>query len=178
MEGLVNFLNDIAIAGSWLLPTACYIAACMSFIYAVWGMWQQSQPQNPFVGKPWVPYVALVLSGAFAAFDRILTKAAKSAKLDMQVSLNSSSPTGYTGNTSPISGAGPHDAILQIVKDFSLFFQTFGAWVAFFALISWQGAMTGKNNRTKLGLLCQFALGVVLLNPVKEANWLLSYWPN
>lgn len=178
MEGLVNFLNDIAIGASWLLPTACYIAACYCFIVAVWGMWQQSQPQNPFVGKPWVPYLSLVLSGAFAAFDRILTKSATSAKLNVQVSLKSASPTGYTDGTSPIAGAGPHDAIIEIVKDFSLFFDTFGAWVAFFALLSWQGSMTGKNNRSKLGLVCQFALGVALLNPVKEANWLLSYWPS
>lgn len=177
MEGLVNFLRDIAIAGSWFLPAACYIAASFLFIGGVWGIWQQSQPQNPYVGKPWVPYLSIVLSGAFAAFDRILTKSAKSADLDVDVSLSSESPTGYTGGGTLLNGAGPHDAILEIVKDFALFFQVFGAWVAFFALLSWKDSAAGKNNRTKLACLGQFALGVILLNPVKEANWLLSYWP-
>nr|WP_243429857.1 hypothetical protein [Acetobacter sacchari] len=175
---MVNFLNDLAVGGSWFLPTACYIAASYCFITGAWGIWQQRQPQNPYVDRPWVPYASIVLAGVFAAFDRILTKSAHSANLDVQVSLNSASPTGYTGGVSPISGTGPHDAIIEVVKDFAMFFETFGAWVAFFAVLSWQGAMTGKNNRSRLGCICQFTLGVILLNPVKEANWLLSYWPN
>lgn len=178
MQGFADLSNDIAVAMAWLLPTACYIAAFSCFFYGVWGIWQQQQPQNPHRGKPWVPYVSVVLSGAFAAFDRILTKSATSADLDIQASLSDSSPTGYTSSVSPITGTGPKDAILAIVGDFSLFFQMFGAWVAFFAFYSWHTAMTGKSNRSRLSCFLQFVFGVVLLNPQKEANWLLSYWPS
>ncbi|AOX18422.1 hypothetical protein [Kozakia baliensis] len=177
MEGLVSFTNDIAIAMAWVLPAACYAAAFYCFFTGVWGIWQQHQPQNPYVGKPWVPYLSVVLAGVFAAFDRILTKSATSANLDIDVSLSSASPTGYTGSVDPIAGTGPKDAILTIVSEFALFFQMFGAWVAFFAILAWHASNTGKTNRGKMSCFLQFAFGVVLLHPQKEATWLLSYWP-
>lgn len=74
MQGLVNLVNDFALAMAWLLPMACYIAAWIAFLTGAWGLWQQRQSQNPFVGRPWVPWIGIVLSGVFATFDRILTK--------------------------------------------------------------------------------------------------------
>lgn len=177
MQGLVNLVNDLGLGMAWLLPMACYIAAWISFLTGAWGLWQQRQPQNPFVGKPWVPWLGIVLSGVFAAFDRILTKSSASTGLGTQVALGTS-VTGYTDATadSVISGSGPEDAILAIVNDFSLFFEMFGAWAAFMAVVAWNASATGKTNRSKLSCLVQFIFGVILLNPVKEAKWILNHW--
>jgi len=176
MQGLINLVDDLALGMAWLLPTACAIAAWMSFLFGAWGLWQQRQPQNPFVGKPWIPGLSLVLSGAFASFDRILTKSAASVGADTQVSLGSS-VTGYTDSSTTTSlGTDPESAILAIVSDFSLFFEMFGAWAAFFALVSWNASVTGKTNRSKLSCFVQFVFGVILLNPVTEATWILSHW--
>ena len=177
MQGLVNLVNDLALAMAWLLPMACYIAAWIAFLTGAWGLWQQRQPQNPFVGRPWVPWIGIVLSGVFATFDRILTKSTTSAGLDTQVSLGAS-VTGYTdaATGSVISGTGPEDAILSIVSDFALFFEMFGAWAAFMAVVAWNASATGKTNRSKLSCLIQFVFGVILLNPVKEATWILNHW--
>jgi len=175
VNGLVSFVNDLATAMAWFLPAFCYIAAWSSFSFGVWGLWRQSSPQNPFIGKPWIPVFSVVMSGVFAAFDRILTKSATSANVNMQVSLGSS-VTGYTDTAATIGGTDPSSAILEIVTDFSLFFEMFGAFCAFFAVVAWNASATGKSNRGRLSCLVQFVFGVILLNPAKEATWLLSYW--
>ncbi len=75
MQGLVNFAGQIGNAIAILLPTFCYAAALVCFLFAGWGFWMQSHPDNPFRGKPWIPFVSLVLSGVFSTFDRTLTMA-------------------------------------------------------------------------------------------------------
>ena len=71
MQGLVDFANQIGEVFGVLVPTLCYLAALFCFLFAVWGFWMQSHPQNPFFGRPWIPFVSLVLCGVFASFDKI-----------------------------------------------------------------------------------------------------------
>ena len=68
MQGLVNFAGQIGNAIAILLPTFSYLAAIGLFLSSTWGFWMQAQPHNPYRGRPWVPFVALLLSGAFASF--------------------------------------------------------------------------------------------------------------
>ena len=70
MQGLVDFASQIGEALATLIPTFAYLAALWCFLFAAWGFWMQSQPGNPFEGRPWIPVLSLVLSGAFASSTR------------------------------------------------------------------------------------------------------------
>ena len=68
MQGLINFAQQCALILAVLLPTFLYCSAIGLFLFAGWGLWQQAQPQNPFRGRPWIPWLSLLLSGACASF--------------------------------------------------------------------------------------------------------------
>ena len=85
MQGLVNFTGELGYIIAVLLPTFCYIASLACFLFAGWGFWMQARPDNPFRWKPWIPAVSLILSGAFASFDKILNMANASAGTAVQV---------------------------------------------------------------------------------------------
>ena len=42
MQGLVNFATALADGLAVVLPTFCYLAACMCFTYFVWTLWKWS----------------------------------------------------------------------------------------------------------------------------------------
>ncbi|KXV21467.1 MULTISPECIES: hypothetical protein [Gluconobacter] len=177
MEGLVALVNEIATGMGWLLPTACYGAAISCLIFSIWGIYQYYHPTlQAMQDRPWLPYLSLVLCGVFASFNVILTKSTASAGTDVQVSL-ADTATSYSTAGSLLSGTGPKDAILTIVTDFALFFQMFGAWTCFFAVLTWFAIQRGRSNRDRLGCGVQYVFGVMLLNPVKDATWILSFWP-
>ena len=75
MQGLVDFASQIGEVFAVLLPTFAYLTALGCFLFAAWGFWMQGQPHNPFRGRPWIPFVSLILAGAFASFDKILSMA-------------------------------------------------------------------------------------------------------
>lgn len=171
MQGLVNFAGEIGNAIAVFLPTLCYLMALFSFLFAAWGFWMQTDPSNPFHGRPWIPIASLVLSGAFASFDRVLTMANASAGTNLQVSV--SSLTSYTAPTvSSVLGNSPADAIVNVVTLFQGFFQSFGAMACLFALVAWRSIINGQNNKTQGGCVVQFAFGVMLMNIVTVTSWL------
>ena len=98
MQGFVNFAQQCALILAVLLPTFLYASALGLFLFAVWGLWQQAQPHNPFRGKPWIPWVSLILSGACASFPAILTKVNISGGSDVTV--------GATADLTSYSGIG------------------------------------------------------------------------
>ena len=79
MQGLTTFAYAVGQIFATLLPTLCYLAALSLFLFAGWGFWRQSQPDNPFRGKPWIPITGLLFCGVFASFPRFLTMANRSA---------------------------------------------------------------------------------------------------
>ena len=171
MQGLVNFAGDIGNAIAVFIPTICYLMALFCFLFAAWGFWMQTDPTNPFRGRPWIPLVSLILSGAFASFDRVLTLANGSAGTGLQVSIGSL--TSYTPPTvGSVLGSGPGDAIVNVVTLFKGFFQSFGAMACLFATIAWRGIVNGQNNRTQGGCFVQFAFGVMLMNILTVTTWL------
>ena len=50
MQGLVDFTSQVGEAFAILVPTFCYLAALACFLFAAWGFWMQSHPQNPSHG--------------------------------------------------------------------------------------------------------------------------------
>ena len=171
MQGLVNFAGDIGNAIAIFIPTICYLMALFCFLFAAWGFWMQSDPTNPFHGRPWIPLVSLILSGAFASFDHVLTMANASAGTHLTVSvgaLTSYSPPAVNN----VLGNAPADAIVNVVTLFSAFFQSFGALACLFAVIAWRGIVNGQNNRTQGGCVVQFVFGVMLMNIVTVTTWL------
>ena len=171
MQGLVNFAGEIGNAIAIMIPTICYIMALVCFLFAGWGLWLQSQPINPFQGRPWIPIASLVMSGAFASFDRVLTLANGSAGTNVEVSVGAL--TSYTPPTvSDVLGNAPGDAMVNIVTLFAPFFQAFGAFACLWAFIVWRGIINGQNNRTVSGCLVQFTFGVMLINIVQVTTWL------
>lgn len=175
MQGLVNLGNQVAIVLAVMLPTFCYCAALGWFLFGAWGLWQQAQPHNPFRGKPWIPYVSIILSGVAAAFDRILTMANRSGGSTMTVGLSSnltSYTTGVTANT--LLGTTPGDAIVNIIGIFALFFQCAGAMFCFLAMVAWRSSINGASNRTRSGCGIQFVFGVILMNIVTVTAWLVA----
>ena len=151
MQGLVDFASQVGEAFAILIPTFCYLAALMCFLFAAWGFWMQSHPQNPFFGRPWIPFLSLVLSGAFASFDKILNMALATAGSSVTASISSlssySPPT--VPNGSALMGASPSATLVNIVTLFQAFFQSFGAMVVFFALLSWRSVVNGQANRSQ-----------------------------
>ena len=136
MQGLVDFTSQVGEAFAILVPTFRYLAALACFLFAVWGFWMQSHPQNPFFGRPWIPFLSLVLSGAFASFDKISQHGACDGRVERHgvdhVLSSYSPPTVPDGST--LMGASPSATLVNIVTLFQAFFQSFGAMVVFFAL--------------------------------------------
>ena len=176
MQGLVDFASQIGEALAVLLPTFAYLAALACFVFAVWGFWMQSQPHNAFVGRPWIPFLSLVLSGAFASFDKILSMALASAGSSLSASITSlssySPPT--VADTTSLMGSTPSATLVNVVTLFQAFFQSFGAMCCFFALLSWRSVVNGRANRSQMGCVVQFAFGIMLINIVAIANALIG----
>jgi hypothetical protein len=174
VQGLVNFAGEIGNAIATLLPTFCYLAALGLFMSAGWGFWTQAQSHNPYRGRPWVPFVALVLSGAFASFPSILTMANNTAGTNLQVSIGAL--TSYTAPTvnGNLLGQTPGDAVVNIVTLFQGFFQAFGAMCCFFAMLTWNAVIAGRSNRSPGGCGVQFVFGIMLINVVTVATWLVA----
>ena len=173
MQGLVNFASALGYAIAVFLPTFCYLAALSLFMFAGWGFWMQAQPDNPFRGRPWVPWVSLVLCGAFASFDRVLTMANVSAGTNINVSIGAL--TSYTPpNTGNVLGNTPGDAIVNVVQIFQGFFQSFGALACFFGVLAWWSVIHGRSNRSQGSCLVQFVFGVMLINVLPVVQWLVQ----
>ena len=176
MQGLVNFASQVGEAFAILIPTFCYLAALGCFLFAVWGFWMQSHPQNPFFGRPWIPFLSLVLCGAFASFDKILNMALATAGSSVTASISSLSS--YTPPVVPsgaaLVGASPSATLVNVVALFQAFFQSFGALVVFFALLSWRSVVNGQANRSQVGCVVQFVFGIMLINVLAITNVLVA----
>jgi hypothetical protein len=176
MEGLVNFASQIGEVFAVLLPTLAYLAALGCFLFAAWGFWMQAQPHNPFRGRPWIPIVSLLLSGAFASFDKILSMALASGGSSLTASITalSSYSAPAVSSSSTLLGGSPSAAIVNIVTLFQAFFQSFGAMCAFFALMSWRSVINGHDNRSQAGCVVRFVFGIMLINILAITNALVA----
>lgn len=172
MQGFVDFGRDIGLALAVLLPAFCYLAALGLFMTAGWGFWRQSQPDNPFRGKPWLPVIALVLSGVFASFDRILTMANISGGSTVTVGVGGAFGYVPPATTGGVLGATPVATVINVIEIFQHFFQAFGAMMAFFAVLTWWAVMRGTSRRGSSSCLVQFVFGVMLINVLQLSTWL------
>jgi tetrahydromethanopterin S-methyltransferase subunit E len=57
---------------------------------------------------------------------------------------------------------------------FQAFFQSFGALVVFFALVSWRSVVNGQANRSQVGCVVQFVFGIMLINVLAITNALVA----
>jgi hypothetical protein len=131
---------------------------------------------KPFFRRPWIPFLLLVLSGAFASFDKILNMALATAGSSVTASISSlssySPPTVPDG--SALMGSNPSATLVNIVTLFQAFFQSFGAMVVFFALLSWRSVVNGQANRSQMGCVVQFVFGIMLINILAITNALVA----
>jgi len=165
MQGLVNFTGDLGYIIAFLLPTFCYIASLACFLFAGWGFWMQARPDNPFAASHGSAAISLILSGAFASFDKILNMANASAGTAVQVSIGAL--TSYTPPNAGQFHSREHagDTVVNVSRCFRGFFQSFGA-PGLFLLALWRGdrLSTGGSNRSQGGCVVQFVFGVMLIN--------------
>jgi hypothetical protein len=174
MEGLVNFAQQCALILSVLLPTFLYCSAIGLFLFAAWGLWQQAQPQNPFRGRPWLPWLSLLLSGACSSFPTILNKVNISGGSSVTMSVVAGLTSYSAPDTTTILGTTPGDTVLNIVQAFEGFFQVFGATMCFFAMMAWHASANGRSNREWTGCGVQFVFGVMLMNVYTISQWLVG----
>src|SRR5271157_2718063 len=176
MQGLVDFASQIGEVFAVLLPTYAYLAALGCFLFAAWGFWMLGQPHNPFRGRPWIPLVSLILTGAFASFDKILSMALASGGSSLTASITalSSYAAPSVTDTSSLMGASPSATLVNVVTLFQAFFQSFGAMCAFFALLSWRSVTNGHANRSQMGCVVQFVFGIMLINILAITNGLIA----
>ncbi len=174
MQGLVNFAQQVALVLAVLLPTFLYCSAIGLFLFAAWGLWQQSQPHNPFRGRPWIPWLSLVLSGACASFPAILNKVNISGGSSVTTSVVAGLTSYSAPDTTNILGATPGDTVLNIVQAFEGFFQVFGAMTCFFAMMAWRASVSGRSNRQWGGCGVQFVFGAMLMNVYTVSQWLVG----
>ncbi len=176
MQGLINLAAAVGEVFQILLPTFCYIAALSLFLVAGWGFWRQAHPDNPFRGKPWVPWAALLFCGVFASFDHFLTMANRSAGSGITVGVASLSSYSATTTVPNRLGNTPADSVLIIVKTFQAFFQAFGAMMAFLAVYALWSTMAGTSRRSTGGCFVQFVFAVMLINVLTISQWLVSFF--
>ena len=174
MQGLVNFAQQLQLIMAVLLPTFLYCSAIGLFLFAAWGLWQQAQPHNPFRGKPWIPWVSLLISGACASFPTILNKVNISGGSSVRASVVAGLTSYAAINTSNVLGATPGATVLNIVSAFQGFFQVFGAMTCFFAMMAWRAAVSGRSDREWSGCGVQFVFGVLLMNIFTITAWLVG----
>jgi hypothetical protein len=140
------------------------------------GLLDAGQPHNPFRGRPWIPFVSLILAGAFASFDKILSMALASGGSSLSASitsLSSYSPPSVS-DTSSLMGSTPSATLVNVVTLFQGFFQSFGAMCAFFALLTWRAVINGHANRSQMGCVVQFVFGIMLINILAITNALIA----
>jgi hypothetical protein len=174
MQGLVNFAQQCALILAVLLPTFLYCSAIGLFLFATWSFWQQAQPQNPFRGRPWLPWLSMILSGACASFPAILNKVNISGGSNVTTSVVAGLTSYSTPDTTNILGATPGATVLNIVQAFQGFFEVFGAMTCFFAMMAWHASAHGRNNRQWTGCGVQFVFGVLLMNVYTLTQWLVG----
>ena len=175
MQGLVNFASQIGLALAILVQPFCYLGAIVLFLNAGWGFWRQAQPDNPHRGRPWVPTVSLVMCGVLASFHRLLTKANVSAGSTVVVTKTDlASYTSTAPSAATVLGADPGATIVNVVGLFQLFFQAFGAMACLFALFAWHSSVTQRSNRSRMGCGVQFGFGVMLINVMTVAQWIVT----
>ena len=75
---------------------------------------------------------------------------------------------------STLMGASPSATLVNIVTLFQAFFQSFGAMVVFFALLSWRSVVNGQANRSQMGCVVQFVFGIMLINILAITNTLIG----
>ena len=165
MQGLANFAQVCALILALLLPTFLYCSALGLFMFAGWGFWQQAQPGNPFRGKPWIPWVSLLLSGFCASFPAIITKVNISGGSDVTLGVVAGLSS-YTAmpNTAGLLGATPGATVVNVVQIFLPFFQIFGAITCFFAAMSWRASVTGLSQHPWSRSGIKFVFGMLLMN--------------
>ena len=71
-------------------------------------------------------------------------------------------------------GSAPSATLVNIVTLFQAFFQSFGAMVVFFALLSWRSVVNGQANRSQMGCVVQFVFGIMLINILAITNALVA----
>lgn len=179
MQGLVNFATAIADGIAVLLPTFCYLAACMCFMYFVWTLWKWSEPHSRYhhhrLERPWAPFISLVLSGVFASFPAFLTMANVSAGTNLVVGLTSYAPT-TPPNAGGVLGSSPNATIINVVSLFQYFFEAFGAATVFWAILRWRGIINGRLNGSSTACGVQFVFGVLLINIMTVATGIESFF--
>jgi hypothetical protein len=174
VQGLVDFAQQVALILAVLLPTFLYCSAIGLFLFAGWGFWQQAQPQNPFRGKPWIPLLSLIMSGAFASFPAILNKVNISGGSSVTVSVVAGLTSYSAPDTTNILGTTPGATVLNIVQAFQGFFQVFGAMTCFVAAWAWWASMAGRSNRGVASCGVQFVFGALLMNVFTLSQWLVG----
>lgn len=172
MQGFVDVAAEGGIAIAYLVPAFAYIMAISSFLFAGWGFWLQSQPINPFRGKPWVPVLSLLVSGVFASLPRILTMATNSGGGSVTVGTGGSFGYVPSVSTSSVLGSTPAETVVNVVEVFQQFFQAFGAMMALMAIYASWSVVRGASRRGQSGCLVQFVFGVLLINVLTVAQYL------
>jgi hypothetical protein len=174
MQGLVRFASEIGYVLAVLLPTFAYLAALALFMFAGWAFWMQARPENPFRGRPWVPVVSLLLCGAFASFDRVLTMANASGGSTIEITVGALTAYVPPGDPGNILGGTPGATVVNVIELFQGFFQAFGAMAAFFSVLSWRSVINGQSKRSQGGCGVQFVFGVMLINILTITEWLVG----
>jgi hypothetical protein len=175
VEGFVTFAQQCALIIGTLLPTAMYACAIGFFLFGAWGLSQQSQPHNPFRGKPWIPILSILFAGASASFPTLLTKINASAGSSISVSI-ASGITSYTpdSSTSAILGNTPGEALINIITVFQGFFQAFGALACFWAMSTYRQSINGRSDKTWGSCGVQMVFGIMLINVLTISQWLVN----
>ena len=174
MEALYTFANEIGFVLAALIVPLCYLGSIWVFFLSVSGFLRQAKPDNPYRGRPWVPFVLLLMSGGLASFDTLLTKA--NVSFGSSVVVRMSPLVSYTpvGNTADLMGANPGEFIVNVVELFWGFFAAFGAMACLSAYWSRVAAVTGRSNASGSSAVIKALFGIALINSVKVSEWLVS----
>lgn len=177
MQGFINFADDIGYCISVLVPLLCYLFGGAFLLASFWGFLQLSRPGSRFEAKPWVPFVTLTVAATLLSFDRMVTFATNTFGGGVTASV-----TGLTSYTPPtvdgttLLGASPEETLLNIIKTFNIFFESYGALVVLLGVMALKAANDGNGRTHPRACAIMMFFGICVMNVQVIASAVMSYF--
>jgi hypothetical protein len=177
MQGLVDFASQVGEAFAILIPTFCYLAAAGVLSVCRLGVLDAVASAKPFFRPPLDSVPVACAFGRLCEFRQDSQHGARDGRIErhgvdlVPVELFAADRAGRLD----AHGASPSATLVNIIVTlFQAFFQSFGAMVVFFALVSWRSVVNGPANRSQMGCVVQFVFGIMLINILAITNALVA----
>ena len=178
MQGFINFADDIGYCISVLVPLLCYLFGGGFLLASFWAFVQLGRPGNKHQFQPWVPALTLFVASTLLSFDQMLNLATKT----FGGGGVTASVTGLTSYTAPtvdgttLLGASPQETLVNIIKTFNIFFESYGALIVLLGVMALKAANDGNGRTHPRACAIMMFFGLCVMNAQTIATEVVAYW--